>query len=264
MSLQVGSRSENYQVAFSEPFLFDRNITGGVDVYKRTLRYIDQFTQEATGGNITSGFPLAGFSRMFMTYSYEAVKVSDLNPVYYAPELVQRNPYLADSLLIGEGGHRTISKVTPSFVHNTVDNPIFPNSGTRLTGSMDFAGLGGNTNFLKPRVEFAKFIPHTRRTSIGFRDADRIHPDLRQHDLRADHRIAVPRRRIHDSRLRHPLDRAARSAEPQPGAGRQQEHAVQRRVPDQHCRPGAPGAVLRHRPGAGARAAVRDEGRHHR
>ena len=169
VSLQVGSRSENYQVAFSEPFLFDRNITGGVDVYKRTLRYIDQFTQEATGGNITSGFPLAGFSRMFMTYSYEAVSVSDLNPVYYAPELVQRNPYLADSLLIGEGGRRTISKVTPSFVHNTVDNPIFPNSGTRLTGSMDFAGIGGNTNFLKPRVEFAKFIPHTRRTSIGFR-----------------------------------------------------------------------------------------------
>ena len=169
VSLQVGSRSENYQIAFSEPFLFDRNITGGVDVYKRTLRYIDQFTQEATGGNITSGFPLAGFSRMFLTYSYEAVKVSDLNPVYYAPELVQRNPYLADSLLIGEGGKRTISKVTPSFVHNTVDNPIFPNTGTRLTGSMDFAGMGGNTNFLKPRFEFAKFMQHTRRTSMGFR-----------------------------------------------------------------------------------------------
>ena len=92
VSLQVGSRSENYQVAFSEPFLFDRNITGGVDVYKRTLRYIDQFTQEATGGNVTFGFPLAGFSRMFVVYSYEAVKVSDLNPIYYAPELVQRNP----------------------------------------------------------------------------------------------------------------------------------------------------------------------------
>ena len=72
---------------------------------------------------------------MFMVYSLEAVTVSDLNPLYYSPELVRRNPYLADSLLIGEGGRRTISKITPSFVHNTVDNPIFPNSGTRLTGS---------------------------------------------------------------------------------------------------------------------------------
>jgi outer membrane protein insertion porin family len=169
VSLQAGSRSENYQVAFTEPFLFDRNITGGVDVYKRTLRYIDQFTQEATGGNVTSGFPLAGFSRMFVTYSYEAVKVSDLNPVYYAPELVQRNPYLRDSLLLGEGGSRTISKIVPSFVHNTVDNPIFPNSGMRLTGSFDFAGIGGNTNFLKPRFEYAQFRPLNRRMSFGYR-----------------------------------------------------------------------------------------------
>jgi outer membrane protein insertion porin family len=169
LSLQAGSRSENYQLAFTEPFLFDRNITGGVDVYKRTLRYIDQFTQEATGGNVTSGFPLAGFSRMFLTYSYEAVKVSDLNPVYYAPELVQRNPYLRDSLLLGEGGRRTISKFVPSFVHNTVDNPIFPNNGVRLTGSVDFAGIGGNTNFLKPRFEYAQFKPLNRRMSIGYR-----------------------------------------------------------------------------------------------
>ena len=169
VSLQVGSRSENYQVAFSEPFLFDRNITGGVDVYRRTLRYVDQFTQQSTGGNVTSGFPLAGFSRMFVAYSYEATTVSDLNPIYYAPELVQRNPYLRDSLLLGEGGQRTVSKVTPSFVHNTVDNPIFPNSGTRLTGSIDFAGLGGNTNFVKPRFEYARFQPLNRRMSVGFR-----------------------------------------------------------------------------------------------
>jgi len=169
LSLQAGARSSNYQVAFTEPFLFDRNITGGVDVYNRTLKYIDQFTQESTGGNVTTGFPLAGFSRMFLTYSYEAVRVSDLNPIYYAPEIIARNPYLRDSLLLGEGGSRTISKVTPSFVHNTVDNPIFPNNGTRLTGSFDFAGLGGNTDFLKPRVEWAQFHPLNRRMAFGYR-----------------------------------------------------------------------------------------------
>ncbi|HET9705828.1 MAG TPA: outer membrane protein assembly factor BamA [Vicinamibacterales bacterium] len=169
VSLQVGSRSEQYQVAFTEPFLFDRNITGGIDVYKRTLRYIDQFTQSATGGNVTTGWPLAGFSRMFLTYSYESVSVSDLNPIYYADDIVRQNPYLADSLLIGEGGQRRISKITPQFVHNTVDNPIFPNTGMRVTGSMDFAGLGGNTSFLKPRFEYAQFFQHTRRTSVGVR-----------------------------------------------------------------------------------------------
>jgi outer membrane protein insertion porin family len=36
VSLQVGSRAQNYQLAFTEPFLFDRNITGGFDVFKRS------------------------------------------------------------------------------------------------------------------------------------------------------------------------------------------------------------------------------------
>ena len=169
LSVQIGSRAENYQLAFTEPFLFDRNITGGFDVYRRTIRYYGQFTQQSTGGNLTFGFPVADFSRMFLGYSYEAVKVTELNEFYNDPELVARNPFLADSLLLGQGGKRTISKVTPSFVHNTVDNPIFPNVGRRFTMSSDFAGLGGNTKFIKPRLEYVQFIRHTSRTSIGFR-----------------------------------------------------------------------------------------------
>ena len=34
LSLQAGSRAQNYSLAFTEPFLFDRNITGGVNVFK--------------------------------------------------------------------------------------------------------------------------------------------------------------------------------------------------------------------------------------
>jgi outer membrane protein insertion porin family len=194
LSLQAGSRAENYQVAFSEPFLFDRNITGAVDVYKRSLRYVNQFTQDSTGGNVLFGFPVADFSRLFATYSYESTSVSDFNEAFFDPscytreggcrdisledpsqltpdalELLRRNPFLTDSLLIGQGGKRTISKVVPSFVFNTVDNPIFPTTGRRLSASMDLAGLGGNTRFLKPSIEAVGFFRHTSRTSFGFR-----------------------------------------------------------------------------------------------
>jgi outer membrane protein insertion porin family len=194
LSLQAGSRAEQYQVAFTEPFLFDRNITGGVDVYKRSLQYINQFTQKSTGGNILFGFPVADFSRLFMTYSYEGTKVSDLNEAFFDPtcyltaagcrdidlddlsqlspsviNALQNNQFLRDSLLIAQGGERTISKIVPSFVFNTVDNPIFPSTGRRLSLSTDFAGLGGNTNFIKPRAEAVGFFRHTSRTSVGLR-----------------------------------------------------------------------------------------------
>jgi outer membrane protein insertion porin family len=169
VSMQAGSRAQNYQVAFTEPFLFDRNMTGGIDIYKRALQYIGYYTQKSTGGNLVFGFPVADFSRMFVNYSFEQTKVTDLNEAFNDPALLRRNPFLQDSLLIGRGGSRTISKVVPSFVHNTVDQPIFPTTGKRLTASIDLAVLGGNTNFYKPRLEAIWYLRHTNRTSIGLR-----------------------------------------------------------------------------------------------
>jgi outer membrane protein insertion porin family len=77
-------------------------------------------------------------------------------------------PFVYDSPLLGQGGSRSISKVVPNFVH-TVDNPIFPNQGKRLTASIDLAVLGGNTQFYKPRLEGIWFLRHTSRTSLGMR-----------------------------------------------------------------------------------------------
>src|SRR2546428_4203521 len=76
ISLQAGSRAQNYTLAFTEPFLFDRNITGGFNLSKNTIRYIGQFTQESSGGALTFGFPLAPFTHMYTAYSYQQVYVS--------------------------------------------------------------------------------------------------------------------------------------------------------------------------------------------
>ena len=177
VAAQAGSRARNYQLAFTEPFLFDRPITLGADVFSREVRYISQFTQASTGGNIVFGFPLADYTRMFLNYSYEKVEVKELNPAY----LVLLDPdgdglpncglnlFLCESLLLGVGGKRTISKVGPSLVHNTVDNPIFPTTGRRYTVTFDMAGLGGNTKFYNPRLEGIWYFRHTNRTSFGFR-----------------------------------------------------------------------------------------------
>jgi outer membrane protein insertion porin family len=169
LSLQGGARSENYQLAFTEPFLFDRNITAGFDLYKRSLQYIGYYTQESTGANFTFGVPTFDFARMFVQYSYSRTRVSDLNEGFTDPTLLARNPFLRDSLLLGSDGERIISSVTPSLVYNTIDNPIFPNTGTRYTAQVGVAGLGGNTNYVNPSIEAVWFRRHTARTSVGLR-----------------------------------------------------------------------------------------------
>jgi outer membrane protein insertion porin family len=177
LSLQAGSLAQNYTLGFTEPFLFDRNMTGGLQIFKQEIHYLNQFTQTTTGGTATFGVPLGrGFTRLFTNYSYQRVRVTDINSIYTDPTVLRRNPFLQDSLLIGQGGERIISKVTPSIVHNTVDNPIFPTSGRRFTLALDLAGLGGNVSYYKPTIEGVYFWRQNARMSLGFHgDLQYIH-----------------------------------------------------------------------------------------
>ena len=59
--------------------------------------------------------------------------------------------------------------MTPSFLLNTVDHPIFPTTGKKYTLSFEYAGLGGNTQFYKPTAEGIWYLKHARRLSIGLR-----------------------------------------------------------------------------------------------
>ncbi|OLD47274.1 MAG: hypothetical protein AUI48_04430 [Chloroflexi bacterium 13_1_40CM_2_68_14] len=185
LSAQAGSRAQNYSLAFSEPFLFDRNITGGFNLFRQDIRYIGQFTQKTRGGVLTFGFPLGtGFTRMFTNYSFERVGVTEINELYTDPLVLARNPFLRDSLLIGQGGERIISKVAPSIVYNTVDQPIFPTTGKRYSASIDLAGLGGNTNFYRPMVEGVWYFRQASRLTLGMRaQADYIHQFSGSKDL---------------------------------------------------------------------------------
>ena len=192
VSMQSGARVSDYQVAFTEPFLFDRPITGSISLHRRDIEYLYQFTQGSTGGNITMGLPMKNFSRMYFNYSYDRVYVRDLNQAFFNPEcifdfengcrtldfdsltpderfLIESNPYLKDALLIGQGGRRTISKFTPTFSLNSIDNPITPTQGTRYTASLGLAGVGGNTRYMNPTVEGTWFFRHTAKTSLGLR-----------------------------------------------------------------------------------------------
>ena len=136
VSLQAGSRAQNYQLAFTEPFLFDRNITGGVEPV--------QAATSATSASSRSSRPAASLTLRLPARQRLHADVRELqlraragharSTRYYQTRCCWRsNPFLRDSLLIGQGGERIISKVTPSLVHNTVDQPIFPTTGKRLT-----------------------------------------------------------------------------------------------------------------------------------
>lgn len=174
LSAQTGARTRNFQISVSEPYFLDRPITAGFDVFKRRIRYESfgsfvGFTQEGTGASVTSGFAVGRFSRMFLSYGYEVIKIEGLSPTTTTSTGGQGpifNPFVFSS-----DNNRTESRLSPSFVHNTTDSPFTPHTGVKYTGTFTFTGgpLGGSVNYVRPSLEAIWYIPHTRRTSLGLR-----------------------------------------------------------------------------------------------
>lgn len=177
ISAQTGKRTKNYQFAVTEPYLFDRPITAGIDIYKRKIIYqtyasanVFGYQDDRTGGSFTTGFPLGRFSRVFLNYAYEVVNISqaELDP---NDPLNFTTPTISDSFFIEDFGKRRESRLSPSVVYNTVDNPFTPRSGMKLSISGQVTGgpLGGTLNYLRPDIEAIWYIPHTRKTALGLR-----------------------------------------------------------------------------------------------
>ena len=172
---QKGARSSLYQLAFTEPYLFDRPLTAGVDLSSRKIDYLTAtnvigYSEVRSGVNLTAGHALFQFSRAFLTYGYEVIDTAVSNELLDALDADEGVGVPLFNPFLDEGRHIE-SRVTPAFVHNSVDNPFAPRSGRKLSVSLPVAGgfLGGTTNYIRPEVEGVLYIPHTRRTAFGMR-----------------------------------------------------------------------------------------------
>jgi outer membrane protein insertion porin family len=174
VSVQQGSRSNNYQVAFSEPYLFNRPISGGAILFSRKVDYrltsdaVD-YSEVRTGFNLTGGLPLLRFMRGFVTYGYEIIDTASSEALRDA--VATGTGTSTTSLLFLDDGRHTESSISPSIVYNTVDNPFAPRAGRKLTATYQYAGgvLGGTSDFIKPEIEVIQYVPLSRRTALGFR-----------------------------------------------------------------------------------------------
>jgi outer membrane protein insertion porin family len=177
LSAQSGRRTKNYQIALTEPYLFDRPITAGIDLFHRKITYesapnVVGYTQEGTGASFVIGLPAGRFTRVYTNYAYEIVNIQDIAGIFTPPDPEEEGEGpIFDPFFFGQAGRRRESRLTPSFVHNTVDNPWTPRAGKKYTMSFELVGgpLGGTLDLYKPTAEAIFYIPHTRRTALGLR-----------------------------------------------------------------------------------------------
>jgi outer membrane protein insertion porin family len=175
ISAQSGARTKNYQVAITEPYFLDRPITAGIDLYKRRLEYqtfagenIQGYVDDRLGVAFITGLRFKRWFQVFGNYSYEIVEILESDEGSLTDPT---QPPLINPIFIQDLGKRRESKLTPSLVYNTVNDPWMPRSGWKITNTVQLAGgpLGGTLSFLKPNFEAIWYIPHWRKTALGLR-----------------------------------------------------------------------------------------------
>ncbi|MGE4409989.1 MAG: outer membrane protein assembly factor BamA [Sphingobium sp.] len=164
LSGSYSSYSKSVELGFTEPYLFDKNIALGGDLYRRDLNafnYLNNgsrnttYQQTTTGFQIRAGVPLTEYSSLALRYTLNFDDVS-LSSDYYTNGVCDyrlAGRYLCDAI-----GKRTTSSVGYSFIWDTRDNRIRPTRGSNFTFSQDFAGLGGSVKYVKSRASAGKWF----------------------------------------------------------------------------------------------------------
>ncbi len=160
VNLQSGTRSKNYTLSFTEPYMFNLPASLGISVHKTTLNIPYLYTRKGQGFGISTSWRFLRYMGASISYNFEDIEISDVNESLN----IWDNPYY--QYYYGEEGKRTISSITPTIYYSTVDSPIFPRSGTKYLFNYRFSGgpLGGSIDLHKGKMQFVKFIPLWKRT----------------------------------------------------------------------------------------------------
>ena len=145
IKLRLGGNSQQGSIGFTEPWLFDRPLAAGFDLFD-TRRQFTEYNLDSAGGDVRMSHPFAEFARWALTYRLTRDKVSNL-------------PDDADPALVAEKGVRITSAITGAIIRDSRDNVLAPTRGGQASINADFAGLGGDSKFVKIIASTSYFRP---------------------------------------------------------------------------------------------------------
>jgi outer membrane protein insertion porin family len=168
-SVNYSTYSKSVELGFTEPYLFDRNIAVGFDIFRRDLNSFNfinndrntTYEQITTGGQIRAGFPITEYTSMALRYGLSNDKVTLDEGTFFTTDPVtgvsQCDPLKAGRYLCDAIGTNITSSVGYSLEYNTLNNRLRPSAGHRALIHQDFAGLGGSIHYLRTKASAAKY-----------------------------------------------------------------------------------------------------------
>ncbi len=162
--------SRSFNLSFTEPYVFDRNISAGIDVYRRDFDNFgfsnanrrNSYEQATTGFSARIGVPLTEFISAVGSYTLNFDDIS-LGSRFFSDRdgdgVSTCDPVVAGRFLCDVIGKRTTSLLGLTVSYDSLNSRLRPTRGESLSVTTEFAGLGGSVKYLRLRTRGAKYWP---------------------------------------------------------------------------------------------------------
>lgn len=132
-SLNIADNNRTFNIGFTEPYLFDTKWTAGGDIFMTKDSQSTSYDYKREGFNIRVGYPIFEYTRLFMTYKFEDTQLEEVIDPTIDPNV--------------ENG--VASSIRGAILRDLRDNRMEPSKGYYLSISSEFAGLGGDKEWLR-------------------------------------------------------------------------------------------------------------------
>jgi outer membrane protein insertion porin family len=135
--IATGNNAKSFNFSFTDPYAFDTRWTMGGDLFYVLLPIFQKYDTRKFGTNLRVGRPLFQYANVFITYKLEDLTIENsIDPAVLDPLDVEAD----DGLL---------SSVVVSFLRDKRNNRFETTGGDFQSASLEFAGLGGEKQFVK-------------------------------------------------------------------------------------------------------------------
>jgi len=145
LRIRAGGSTQQGILSFTEPWLFDRPLSAGFDLFSLTREYVE-FDYSSLGGGVRLSHPFAEYWRWHTGYRLTRDEITDLED-------------FATDALRGEQGTRVTSLVSGGVSRDSRDSVLSPTRGGQTAITVDFAGLGGDSRYVKGIANTTYFKP---------------------------------------------------------------------------------------------------------
>ena len=146
----IGSRTSEFSISFTEPWLLDKPLSTTVDLFNWKTEY-NTYTKDSTGGAIKVGFPLNidEYTRGSVRYLFDSATVSDIDED------------AAAAVIKDMAGRNITSSITLGIERDSRNSLWDPSEGSINSFTTEYAGgfLGGDSYFTKYTARSAWFFP---------------------------------------------------------------------------------------------------------